>query len=155
MSRRSTLDKPLCALATAKEEHADMLDLAQLIQQLWHHHVSQTKPQTGACSKEYNQELADRLAYHLGYRSIMPELKFQAGGRTKTPLGKLSDAMALQEKVTTSFTIGVLKPWLKHLDSCAVHKRGFVSKATEAKLCNCGLAKAIAQREETAHEHRC
>lgn len=154
MSRRSTLDKPLCVAADAMDQHRDLLDLAHLLQQLWHHHVSMAKPQSTPCSKQYNLELADRLAFHLGYRERAPELKFDASGK-KNDLGKLSDAMALQEKVTTGFVIGVLQPWLKHRDECATRKRGFVSKKLEAKLCNCGLSKTLALREEMANEtHR-
>lgn len=145
MTKRATLDKPLCALATAKEEHADMLDLAQLLTQLWHHHVSMAKPQTVACSKEYNQELADRLAFHLGFRSRPPELKFKPGGKEKNDLGKMSDAMKLQASVTTNEIRDTLKPWLMHHDKCPVYKRRAIaiSVATEARLCNCGLMKAM------------
>lgn len=145
MSRRSTLDKPLGVAADAADAHSDLLDLSHLLQQLWHHHVSMAKPQSTPCSKEYNLELADRLAFHLGYRERAPELKFKPGGREKNELGKTSDALKLQELVTTSHVRDTLKPWLVHDDKCPVRKRRAISlsPATEAKHCTCGLMKAM------------
>lgn len=77
----STIDKELCRLATAKEEHARMLDLSHLLQQLWHHHLSQSKECVTPCSKQYNRELADRLAWHLGFRSERPTCRFDSSGK--------------------------------------------------------------------------
>lgn len=62
---RPTLDPVLCELATAKEQHARMLDLAQLLRVLWHHHRSQTKPGASPVTASYHQALAQRLGAHL------------------------------------------------------------------------------------------
>lgn len=78
-----TLDRVLCAAAIAAEEHERLLDLNHLLLQLWHHHVSQAKPHALRVSREYHQELADRLAWHLGFRKEKPVLKFDPSGRPR------------------------------------------------------------------------
>jgi len=85
MPAGSTIDKELCRLATAKEEHERMLDLSHLLQQLWFHHQSQAKPITTPCSRQYNQELANRLAWHLGFRKDRPVCRFDASGKQVSP----------------------------------------------------------------------
>lgn len=65
---RGTIQHALAPLATAAEQHARMLALSDLLNRLWHHHLSQSKSHTTACSKSYNKQLADELSYHLGYR---------------------------------------------------------------------------------------
>ena len=74
-----TLDKKLCQLADSVEEHARYLDLSHLLLQLWHHHVSQGKESVPPCSKHYNRELAERLAFHLGMRVHPPVVKYAGG----------------------------------------------------------------------------
>lgn len=73
---QKTLDAHLCRLADAVEEHERVLDLDQLLLQLWHHHVSQAKGLVPPCSKQYNHELAKRLGWHLGFEKHRPEVKY-------------------------------------------------------------------------------
>ena len=144
MSVRGTLDKPLCVAADAADAHKRLLDLCHLLRQLWHHHVSQAKPMSISVSREYNQELADRLAYHLGDRRDLPELKFDASGK-KNALGKLSDAMSLQESVTTNHVREKLSSWLMHHPTCKKldARRGNLNWAKTKGTCTCGLDQAM------------
>lgn len=144
MSARGTLDKPLCVAADAADAHKRLLDLCHLLRQLWHHHLSQAKKHTEPCSKEYNQELADRLAYHLGDRRDPPELKFDPSGK-KNALGKLSDAMSLQESVTTNYVRELLSTWLVHRPTCVkiAARRDNLNWAKTKGTCTCGLDKAM------------
>ena len=144
MSVRGTLDKPLCVAADAADAHQRLLDLCHLLRQLWHHHISQAKKQTGACSKEYNKELADRLSYHLGDRAEPPELKFDPSGK-KNDLGKLRDAMSLQESVTTNHVREKLSTWLMHHPACKKidARRGNLNWTKTKGTCTCGRDKAM------------
>jgi hypothetical protein len=68
----TTLGPSLFALAEAKEQHKRMIDLHDLIMQLWHHHLSLAKGR-GGTSPGYNAEIAARLAFHLGFADAPPE----------------------------------------------------------------------------------
>lgn len=60
------------ALETLANELSDFQELRKLAVQLYHHHASQAKSVSGPVTRQYNADLANRLAHFLDLPQVVP-----------------------------------------------------------------------------------